>query len=105
MQGVHHLDLKRLQHVVALADESNFRRAADRVHLSQPAFSRSIQAAERELALKLFDRGALEARPTPAGAFFVERARALLHQNERLERDIAMFREREITRGTIVAAG
>jgi DNA-binding transcriptional LysR family regulator len=90
------LDLKRLQHVVTLADESNFRRAADRVHLSQPAFSRSIQAAERELALKLFDRGPQEARCTPAGAFFVERARALLHQSERLEKDIAMFREREI---------
>ncbi|MEJ6024019.1 LysR family transcriptional regulator [Ramlibacter sp. PS4R-6] len=90
------MDLRRLQHVVALADESNFRRAAERVHLSQPAFSRSIQAAEKELGLRLFDRGALEARPTPAGTFFVERARALLHQSERLERDMAMFREREI---------
>jgi DNA-binding transcriptional LysR family regulator len=90
------LDLKRLQHVVALADESNFRRAADRVHLSQPAFSRSIQAAERELGLKLFDRGATEARCTPAGNFFVERARALLHHSERLDSDMAMFREREI---------
>jgi DNA-binding transcriptional LysR family regulator len=96
MQGVHGVDLKRLQHVVALADESNFRRAAERVHLSQPAFSRSIQAAERELGLKLFDRGATEARCTPAGTFFVERARALLHHSERLESDMAMFREREI---------
>lgn len=90
------MDFRRLQHVVALADESSFRRAAERVHLSQPAFSRSIQAAERELGLKLFDRGPLEARCTPAGTFFVERARALLHQGERLERDMAMFREREI---------
>lgn len=90
------MDLRRLHHVVALADEANFRRAAERVHLSQPAFSRSIQAAETELGLKLFDRGSVEARPTAAGAFFVERARALLQQNERLERDMSMFREREI---------
>jgi DNA-binding transcriptional LysR family regulator len=90
------MDLRRLHHVVALADEANFRRAAERVHLSQPAFSRSIQAAETELGLKLFDRGSIEARPTAAGAFFVERARALLQQNERLERDMSMFREREI---------
>jgi DNA-binding transcriptional LysR family regulator len=96
MHGVHRVDLRRLQHVVALADELNFRRAAERVHLSQPAFSRSIQAAESELALKLFDRGPVEARCTPAGGFFVERARALLHHSERLERDMAMFREREI---------
>jgi DNA-binding transcriptional LysR family regulator len=90
------MDLRRLQHVVALADEANFRRAAQRVHLSQPAFSRSIQAAEAELGLKLFDRGSVEAKPTAAGFFFIERARALLQQNERLERDMSMFREREI---------
>jgi DNA-binding transcriptional LysR family regulator len=96
MQGVHGMDLKRLQHVVALADEANFRRAAERVHLSQPAFSRSIQAAESELGLKLFDRGPTEARSTPAGRFLVERARGLLQQKDRLERDMAMFRDREI---------
>ena len=90
------VDLRRLQHVVTLAEEGNFRRAAERVHLSQPAFSRSIQAIEAELALKLFDRGAQEVRCTPAGGFFVERARALLQQGERLERDMAMFREREM---------
>jgi len=90
------MELRRLLHVVALADEANFRRAAERVHLSQPAFSRSIQAAENELGLKLFDRGPVEARCTPAGTFFVERARALLQQSERLERDMAMFRDREM---------
>ena len=90
------MDIRRLQHVVALADEANFRRAAERVHLSQPAFSRSIQAAEHEVGLKLFDRGSVEARCTPAGSFFVERARALLQHHARLERDMAMFRDREI---------
>jgi DNA-binding transcriptional LysR family regulator len=90
------MELRRLQHVVVLAEEGNFRRAAERVHLSQPAFSRSIQAAEAELGLPLFDRGPVEARCTPAGKFFVERARALLLQNERLERDMSMFRDREI---------
>jgi DNA-binding transcriptional LysR family regulator len=90
------MDIRRLQHVVALAEEANFRRAAERVHLSQPAFSRSIQAAEAELGLKLFDRGTVEATCTPSGAFVVERARALLQHNLRLERDVALFRERVI---------
>jgi DNA-binding transcriptional LysR family regulator len=90
------MDIRRLQHLVVLADEGNFRRAAERVHLSQPAFSRSIQAAEAELGLKLFDRGTLEARCTPSGAFVVDRARALLQQNQRLERDVALYRERAI---------
>ncbi|MEP6789784.1 MAG: LysR family transcriptional regulator [Ramlibacter sp.] len=88
------MELKRLTHILALADEGNFSRAAERVHLSQPAFSRSIQAAEAELGLKLFDRGTVEASCTPSGAFVVERARRLLQENGRMEREVAMFRER-----------
>jgi DNA-binding transcriptional LysR family regulator len=42
------MDLKRLTHLLALADERHFGRAAERVHLSQPALSRSIQALESE---------------------------------------------------------
>lgn len=90
------MNIRRLQHLVALADEGNFRRAAERVHLSQPAFSRSIQAAESELGLKLFDRGSQEARPTPAGTFVVERARSLLQQTRNLERDVLLYRDRAI---------
>ena len=64
------MDIKRLQHIVALADQGSFIRAAERVHLSQPAFSRSIQAAEAELEMKLFGRGGgTEVKCTPSGAF------------------------------------
>lgn len=90
------MDLKRLGHVVALADESNFRRAAQAVHLSQPAFSRSIQAAEAELGLTLFERGGAAVRCTPAGAFVVERARRLLAENSRFQRDVDLYRDHEI---------
>ena len=72
------VDLKRLAHLLALADECHFARASKRVHLSQPAFSRSIQAIERDLGLQLFDRAAGDVKPTPAGAFVIERARRLL---------------------------
>lgn len=90
------MDLKRLSHVVALADARNFGRAADQCHITQSAFSRSIQAAEEELALKLFDRGPLEVTCTDAGAFVVERARKLLFDNHCLERDVELYRERLI---------
>lgn len=90
------MELRKLAHIVALADEANFGRAAERVHLSQPAFSRSIQAAEAELGLKLFDRGTLEATCTPGGAFVVERARRVLQENRRMEREVGLFRAREI---------
>jgi len=87
------MDLKRLAHLVALADERHFARAAERVHLSQPAFSRSIQAIERELGLQLFDRTAGDVKPTPAGAFLIERAQRLLFDARSLQRDALLYRD------------
>ncbi|MFZ6657342.1 LysR family transcriptional regulator [Undibacterium sp. TJN19] len=90
------MELKRLKHVLALADEKNFARAAERVHLSQSALSRSIQAAETELEIQLFDRGTTEVTPTPAGHFFIDRARKLLFDSRCLERDIELYRQKQI---------
>ena len=88
------MDLKRMRHLVALADERNFARAAERVHLSQPALSRSVQAAEEELGIALFDRGGTEVAPTPAGAFVLERVRKLLFDSRCLERDVDLYRQK-----------
>jgi DNA-binding transcriptional LysR family regulator len=88
------MDPRRLKHLVALADHKNFGRAADKCHLSQSAFSRSIQAAEDELGLRLFERSTVDVRCTPAGQFVVERARKLLFENNCLERDIRLYREK-----------
>ena len=86
------MDLRRWAHVVAVADHRSFVRAAEQVHLSQPALTRSIQAAEAELGLLLFDRKASEVVPTPAGSFVVERARQLVFNSHCLERDVALYR-------------
>ena len=90
------LDLKRLSHIVALADERHFAHAAQRVHLSQPAFSRSIQSIERDVGMQLFDREAGDIKPTPAGAFLIERARRLLSEARNIDRDTALFRESQL---------
>jgi len=86
------MDLRRWAHVVAVADRRSFVRAAEQVHLSQPALTRSIQAAEAELGLLLFDRKGGEVVPTPAGNFVVERARQLVFNSHCLERDVALYR-------------
>src|SRR5262245_50741079 len=90
------MDLRRLNHVVALADELHFARAAERVHLSQPAFSRSIQAIDSEFGLRLFEREGGEIRPTPAGEFVIERARRLLFQARGVQRDVDLYRRSEL---------
>ena len=88
------MELNRMKHLVALADVRNFGRAAQQCHLSQSAFSRSVQAAEEELGLQLFDRGPLEVTCTDAGAFVVERARKLLFESRCLDRDVGLYRVR-----------
>jgi DNA-binding transcriptional LysR family regulator len=91
------MDLKRMQHVLALADERNFRQAAERVHLTQPAFSRSIQAAEEEWGMKLFDRGGRGGVVcTAAGMHVVERIRRVVNDWRALERDVVLYRDQEI---------
>jgi DNA-binding transcriptional LysR family regulator len=91
------MDMKRMQHVVALAEERNFRKAAERVHLTQPAFSRSIQAAEDEWGLKLFDRGGgARVGCTAAGTQLVERIRRVVNDWRALERDVLLYRDQRI---------
>jgi DNA-binding transcriptional LysR family regulator len=90
------MDLRRLNHLVILAEVRHFGRAAERCHLSQPAFSRSIAAAEQELGLQLFNRGTPEVTCTHAGQFVVERASKLLFESRCLQRDVSMYRERQI---------
>jgi DNA-binding transcriptional LysR family regulator len=90
------VDLKRLAHLVALADERHFARAAERVHLSQPAFSRSIQSIEGDLGMRLFDRETGDVKPTPAGVFLIERARRLLFDARCLQRDTELYRDSQL---------
>lgn len=90
------MDLRRLSHVVALADTLHFARAAEQVHLSQPAFSRSIQAVENDLGVRLFERDIGDIRPTPAGEFVLERARRLLFEARCMQRDVDLYLDTQL---------
>ena len=92
------MDIKRLRYAVALAEELNFARAAEKLHLSQPALSRSIQTLEEELGLLLFDRDNRNVRLTTVGRDFLAQARPLLFQLRNLEREMALVRGGEIGR-------
>jgi DNA-binding transcriptional LysR family regulator len=65
----------RLRVFRTVAEESSFRRAAERLHLSQPAVSQQIHALEEELGATLFDRGKSGIRLTEAGAILLRYAR------------------------------
>lgn len=89
---MHEVNSRRLGHLIALAEEGSFARAAERVHLSQPALSRSIQALEEEVGMKLFDRAARGVAMTAAGRLLVERARRVLFETRCLFRDVELLK-------------
>ncbi|MBC9717497.1 LysR family transcriptional regulator [Streptomyces sp. TRM66268-LWL] len=72
------MDLRQLEYFVAVAEERNFTRAAERVHISQSGVSAQIRQLERELGAELFDRSARAVTLTVAGKAALEHARATL---------------------------
>ncbi|WP_165614427.1 LysR family transcriptional regulator [Paraburkholderia ginsengiterrae] len=92
---MHEINSRRLTHLIALAEEGSFARAAERVHLSQSALSRSIQTLEEELDIKLFDRAARGVAMTAAGSLLVGRARRVLFEARCLLRDVELLKAYE----------
>jgi DNA-binding transcriptional LysR family regulator len=82
------MDYKTLQHVIALADEGSFVRAAEKVALTQSAVSRSVMALEQEIGVMLFDRTPSGARPTKAGRMFITRAREIVAATRALKEEV-----------------
>jgi DNA-binding transcriptional LysR family regulator len=72
------MELRQLEYFVAVAEEANFTRAAQRVRISQSGVSAQIRQLERELGVALFDRSARAVRLTPAGSEVLHHARAAL---------------------------
>ena len=78
------VEIRHLLAVIAVAEELNFRRAADRLHITQPALSKQITDLEAEHQFHLFTRDKRRiVELTDAGRLFVEEARSALSHTER----------------------
>ena len=81
------IELRHLRYFVAVAEELNFSRAADRLHMAQPPLSAAIRQLEQQLGAGLFLRTTREVRLTEAGRMFLDGARRTLAELERAQSD------------------
>ena len=82
------MELRHLRYFIAVAEELNFRRAAERVHIDQTPLSRTIRDLEERLGVALFVRAPRKLQLTPAGEKLLEHARVLFVRLERIKRAV-----------------
>ena len=94
------MNTKQLQYAILLSEIKNFSVAAEKLNMSQPAFSKHILSLENEIGVKLFDRSTNPLTLTPAGEFFIEKAQKLVFEEDVLLKTMEKFKSGE--RGKLV---
>lgn len=87
------MNLQQIDHFLALTETGSFSRASEKVNLSQPALSRSIQMLEQELGMQLIDRIGKRNELTPFGEMVLARAKRISMETHELKRAAALMNE------------
>ena len=95
-------ELRHLEYLVAIAEEGTFSAAADSLHVTQPALTRTMQRMEEELGLALFERTKNRAELNDAGKLAVECAKSVLESADRMKERMDSYR-RSLTTLTVGA--
>jgi DNA-binding transcriptional LysR family regulator len=80
------MELRHLRYFVSVGEEEHYGRAAERLHVAQPALSRQIQDLEREIGFPLFDRLPRGVKLSAAGQLFLSDARRILQDIDEAKR-------------------
>jgi DNA-binding transcriptional LysR family regulator len=95
------MELRRLRYFVAVAEESSFNRAAQRLRIAQPPLSTQIKQLEEELGVLLFERTSRGVRMTEAGELLLEEARRIFVQVDQTVRVVRRVGHGEVGRLTL----
>jgi DNA-binding transcriptional LysR family regulator len=98
-------EIRELRYFVAVAEELNFTRAAERLHVSQPSLSAAVRQLETRVGVTLFDRTTRRVDLTPAGRTLLAHARAVLDASSSLDGALREHRHRSRLRVGIFAQG
>lgn len=85
------MNTRQLRHLLAVIETGSVSAAAERIHLSQPALSRSLQALEDELRAPLFDRSERRLVPTPFAQAYLARARRIVFEEAEGARELSLM--------------
>jgi DNA-binding transcriptional LysR family regulator len=96
------MELRQVRYFVAVAEEGNFGRAAEKLRIAQSGISQQIKALERSLGAELVDRSSRPIRLTPAGEAFLEEARLMLELADRAREQVQVVARQ---RRTVVNVG
>ena len=90
------MNLRHLEHLLALAETGSFSRAAEQQHLTQSALSRSIQTLEDDLGARLIDRSGKRNELTPLGQAVAVRARRMVFEAAELRRSAELLKQGDL---------
>lgn len=95
------MDFRRLRYFVAVAEERNFSRAAERLHIAQPGLSKQIKDLESDIGVRLFERSNRGVQLTEAGRLLLEETQQMYAQMEGALRMVRRVGHGEVGRLTL----
>jgi LysR family hydrogen peroxide-inducible transcriptional activator len=94
------LEFRQILYVLKIAEEKNFSRAAEQLHVAQPSLSQQLSKLEKELGVLLFDRTTNSVELTYAGERFIENAVKIIDLSEQLKKEMQDISE--IKKGKLI---
>lgn len=102
------MDIKQLNYFHAIVEEGQITGAAKRLHISQPPLSYQLKMLEKELGIKLIERGSRRIRLTDAGKIFYDRAEQILNLTNATVKEMKDIEEGQsgtLSMGTVSSSG